>query len=382
MKPPNLILLSLKECRWDTPGFAGYAAARTANLNALATHGLCYTQGLVSELEPERNLLRLLGEGSLSLSSTASAAGYDTMAAGHFPSGSPAGFERVEACAPALADLNSLSLRAAFGATRSSLSEVEHPVAQCGNHAVRLLRTASEPFFMMISFPAPGVLLDPPAPWDRMFDAGMLSLPEGFQLPARIAAGEPGGLDFSQMTEPRFRKALACYHGLLAFIDHQIGRILATLASRAVGHTMFAMTASGGHYLGQHGRTAREANPAPWEALIRVPMVLAGATTVGPPATLSSPVCTDDFRQALATLLRGEKLPHELSDTAFASSAPRIWEVSPGVRVARRPGAKAWWKDGALQGVYDLDTDPFEYHNLMGTSAGDALAHSLLEGIA
>lgn len=378
MKHPNIILICLHECRWDSLGFSGYAGARTANLNALAAHGLYYPQAVASSMNTDENRARLLGAGEASLAARARAAGYDTMAAGYFPGELEVGdFERVERCSPQPLETDALAIRSAFGAARSHHAETEHPVAQTGDHAVRLLRTASEPFFLAVSYPAPGVVLDPPSPWDRMFDAGGMALPDGFRLPARTGE-EHSGFDFSLMTEPRFRKVLACYHGLLAFMDHQVGRLLATLASRGLGHTTIAVTAAGGHYLGQHGRTAREAAAAPWESLLRVPMILAGATGAAGVTVPHPSVTTESLHRALAALMAAEALPAEMTDTSEdrRNACVRL-HPSAGVELARRADAKAWRRDGVLEGVYDLKADAFEERNLCGSEAGAALAAAL-----
>jgi len=371
MRQPNVILLVLSECRWDSLGFAGGAGSRTANLNALAAHGQQYTQGLVSALEPAQNLSVLLGEGAEALSVVARAAGYDTMAAGDIPAAQAVDFMRHEARAALALDWSSPSVCASFGAVRSAASEAEHPVAHTGDQAIRLLRSASEPFFLVVSFPAPGLLLDPPAPWDRMLDGEELAFPGGFHLPAR-SGEEAGGFQFEKMTEPRFRRVLACYHGLLAFIDYQVGRILATLASRAVGQTTIALTAAGGHYLGQHGRTAREERPAPWESLVRVPWVLAGAAGGGLASTRDLPVCTSDMRAMLAALLGGQAMPVASRGEGVCLS------LGGDLELRRDAAAKAWWRGGALEAVHDLREDPYELRNLANTPEGAELLAGLM----
>lgn len=373
MRQPNVILLVLSECRWDSLGFAGGAGSRTGNLNALAAHGQHFTQALVSALDPARNLSLLLGQGEEALSVVARAAGYDTMAAGDIPGVQASDFMRHEASAALALDWSSPSVCASFGAVRSAASEAEHPVAHTGDLAIRLLRSASEPFFLVVSFPAPGLLLDPPSPWDRMLDGEELPFPGGFRLPARSGV-EAGGFQFEKMTEQRFRRVLACYHGLLAFIDHQVGRILATLASRAMGQTTIALTAAGGHYLGQHGRTARESRPAPWESLVRVPWVLAGAGAAGGglASALDSPVCTSDLRATLAALLGGQAMPVARRAEGVCLS------LGEDLEMRRDAAGKAWWRGGALEAVHDLREDPFEFRNLMHTPEGAELLAGLM----
>jgi arylsulfatase A-like enzyme len=267
-----VVLLLLHEWRWSAAGFLGDVNARTPHLDAIAARGTTASHARVASLDPGENRHALLSR----VGEVATAAGYDTMAAGCFDHRLPAsGYERVSRCEPTPADDTPAHVWTGFGAGRSPLPEGEHPVGRTGGEAVRLLRTAREPFLLAVPFPAPATPLDPPAPWDRLLRPDLLAMPKGFALPAR-AANEAYPVDFETMTEARFRKYLACYHGMLGFIDHQVGRILGTLAARGFGRTVLVATASSGHYLGDEGRTARERDPAPMEALLRVPLLAAG----------------------------------------------------------------------------------------------------------
>lgn len=270
--PPNVVVLLLHEWRWSAAGFLGDVNARTPHLDAIAARGTTAARAYVASLDPDENRYALLSR----LGEVAAASGYDTMAAGNFDHRLPAsGYERVARCPATPVGDAPAHVWTGFGAGRSPLPEGEHPVGRSGGEAVRLLRTAREPFLLAVPFPAPATPLDPPAPWDRLLRPDLLAMPEGFTLPARMA-DEAYPVDFASMTEARFRKYLACYHGMLGFIDHQVGRILGTLAARGFGRTVLVATAASGHYLGEEGRTAPERAPASAEALLRVPLVTAG----------------------------------------------------------------------------------------------------------
>lgn len=271
--PPNVVALCLNEWRHDAAGFAGDPNARTPHMDAIAQRGVIFRHAVVDNLDSvqnRRSLLATLGEA-------ASSNRYDMTAAGWLDPLVCAenGYERIAVTHASPVDSLPAHAWAAFGAARSTLSEQAHPITRCGDEAVRLLRTAREPFLLALPFPAPTTPLDPPAPWDRLLRPDLLALPARFTLPARTEQ-ELWPMDFSTMTEARFRKNMACYYGMLAYIDHQIGRILATLAGRGFGRTVILLTAAGGHYLGEDGRTAREAQPQPCPALMRVPLVVAG----------------------------------------------------------------------------------------------------------
>jgi len=296
--PPNVVVLLLHEWRWSAAGFSGDVNARTPHLDAIAARGMTASNARVPSLDPLENRHALLSR----LGEVATSAGYDTMAAGYFDHRLPAsGYERVSRCEPTPVEDTPAHVWTGFGAGRSPLPEGDHPVGRTGGEAVRLLRTAREPFLLAVPFPAPATPLDPPAPWDRLLRPDLLAMPEGFTLPARMAE-EAYPVDFASMTEARFRKYLACYHGMLGFIDHQVGRILGTLAARGFGRTVLVASAASGHYLGEEGRTAPERAPAPAEALLRVPLVAAGLPGFEPG---DDPFQTED----LAALLCGIMAP-------------------------------------------------------------------------
>jgi arylsulfatase A-like enzyme len=305
---PNLLLLCLREWRHDAAGFAGNTVIRTPNMDAVAAAGWRAEQCRAAALDPEENLRVLLrGEGGQGcIARTAQLDGYDTMAAGW--TGSEElwqGYVRTARCrAPGPMPEGPIAT-AAFGALRAALSEAEHPVGETGDLALQLMRSAVEPFLLTVFFPAPLLPLDPPAPWDRLFDPAHLPLPRGFHLPARTEAEELFGLDFGNMTEQRFRRVLACYYGLMAYIDHQAGRIIGTLGARGMGPAVVVITAAAGHYLGEDGRTAREAAPAPCDALLRLPALVAGAQGL-PAGVGTQPVTTASLHAAMRAILAGE----------------------------------------------------------------------------
>ncbi|HRJ45518.1 MAG TPA: sulfatase-like hydrolase/transferase, partial [Caldilineaceae bacterium] len=153
---------------------------------------------------------------------------------------------------------------------------------------------AGTPFFQWASFfdPHPPYVL--PEPWASMYDPATLDLPshtpgEFDGMPPHFARTQQVAPDFSDYQEPggqsvhgfhshlhteeEMRRSLACYYGMISFIDQEIGRMLDYLeASGLAENTLIVFTTDHGHFLGQHGLIAK--GPFHYEDVIRVPMIV------------------------------------------------------------------------------------------------------------
>ncbi|MDX1681507.1 MAG: sulfatase-like hydrolase/transferase, partial [Phycisphaeraceae bacterium] len=151
-----------------------------------------------------------------------------------------------------------------------------------------------KPFFCWSSFhdPHPPYLV--PEPWASMYDPADMEpgelvdgelddMPEHFRLtqeenPDFSAWREPGGSaihGFRRQIVDRetLQKDMACYYGMVSFMDHEIGRILDTLDEQGVAdNTLIVFTTDHGHFLGQHGLTAK--GPFHYEDLLRLPFLV------------------------------------------------------------------------------------------------------------
>ena len=148
------------------------------------------------------------------------------------------------------------------------------------------------PFFLWASFhdPHPPYLV--PEPWASMYDPAVME-------PGELAPGEhdrnPPHFGLTQQERPDFsgwresgwnnhgfqlhrytRRALqenmAVYYGMVSFMDQQIGRMLDVLDRLGIAeNTLVVFSTDHGHFLGQHGLTAKGAFH--YEDLIRVPFL-------------------------------------------------------------------------------------------------------------
>lgn len=150
----------------------------------------------------------------------------------------------------------------------------------------------SEPFFCWASFqdPHPPYLVS--EPWASMYD------PADVQ-PGRAESGEFATMhpwfaetqrdrpDFSRWAETPYathgfgpqrqddaelRRDIAVYYGMISFVDQAVGRILARLDDVGLADdTLVIFTTDHGHFLGQHGLTAK--GPFHYEDLLRIPFL-------------------------------------------------------------------------------------------------------------
>jgi uncharacterized sulfatase len=69
------------------------------------------------------------------------------------------------------------------------------------------------------------------------------------------------------------RKNIAVYYGMISFMDEQIGRILDRLDELGIADdTLIVFTTDHGHFLGQHGLTAK--GPFHYEDLLKLPFIV------------------------------------------------------------------------------------------------------------
>jgi len=241
---PNLVLITLDTTRADRLGAYGYAAARTPHLDALARRGTrfarCDTAApvtlpahatLLTGLYPPRHGVRDNGTFTLAaaadtLTERLRAAGYDTaavvsaivLARRH---GLDQGFRRYD---------DDLGAGYALG------TEVAERTADAATvAALAALGELRSPFFL----------------WVHYYDPH-----QEYRPPTRFAASGAG--------------PDRLYDGEIAFVDEQIGTLLAELPAS----TVVAVVGDHGEMLGEHGEASH--GLLLYEAARRVPLLLAG----------------------------------------------------------------------------------------------------------
>jgi uncharacterized sulfatase len=196
----------------------------------------------------------------------------------------------------------------------------ERTIADIKRHA-----EAEQSFFTWASFhdPHPPYLV--PEPWASMYDPAEMEpgtllenemelLPEHFRLtqqqnPDFSAYRETphGNHGFhSHLTdEATLRRNMAVYYGMTSFMDQQIGRILDALDKEGLTeNTLVVFTTDHGHFLGQHGLTAKGAFH--YEDLLRLPFITRWPGQI--PASASS-IALQSLVDLAPTFLQAGNIP-------------------------------------------------------------------------
>jgi arylsulfatase A-like enzyme len=283
----------------------------------------------------------------------------------------------------------------------SALPVAWHNSTWIADRAIGWLRESRKhdrPFCTWVSFPDPHHPFDCPEPWSSMYDPKDLPLPkqrtkdlerrpwwhkavlEGtpqLKDPAMIKFRAEGSRVPDQ-TDRQLAEMTANYYGMISFIDHNVGRIVATLSDLGLGEdTLVVYTTDHGELLGNHGLYLK--HPIPYEDLLRVtlvargPGVTAGRVVAEPVSTLDltptfyeyAGVAAQDNLQgrSLRRLLGGEP---ETRDVAYSE-----WHVHPSrcgvglqLRTVRTRTHKCTFDLASGAGeLYDLANDPAEMDN-------------------
>ena len=147
-------------------------------------------------------------------------------------------------------------------------------------------RDPARPLYLVVSFPHPHDPLDPPEPYESMYDPADSVLPsDGFEVndglpwafrqPLTVKTGPFG--PSRPRSERHLRELQALVRGLVRQIDDSIGRLLAAIDP---GRTVVGFTSDHGDYGGHRG-LLRKVPWIPFEDLWRVPLVVAAPDMVG-----------------------------------------------------------------------------------------------------
>ncbi len=425
MARPNVILILADQHRWDCTGYAGNPDVRTPNLDALAAHGVVFSQAVCQYplSVPSRTTILTgkypgthgvlgnrdgLAETETTLPGLLHSAGYHSAWVGkaHFnPTYADYGFDvmrlaeqdgpgryeddyhrwlkeqgaldQVDLWDQVDRDNAPKEYWQTFGALPSNLPEPLHSTTWVGNQAVRFLQIAREPFFLAIGFIKPHHPFDPPAPWHRLYNPKALRLPGGWCLPVPEDDARFGGyFDPDLMTEEKFRRVLAYYYACISQMDKQIGRVLATLTARGYTNNRFVYCADHGDYMGHHGLILKGGARA-YDPLIRVPLIMAGTPGQrrgekdNSPAQLTDvmPTLLDSVGLDVPDDVDGMSLVPELMERGLPRRAQAYAEGPHDTRLVRGTRYKLIESaEDVLRGLYDLKEDPHEFHNLYGSA--------------
>ncbi len=356
---PSVLLVSLDTVRADHLGCYGHAAARTPNLDALAKRGVRFERAyahtpytlpshatLLTGLYPGAHGVHVNFQGAIAAESTPIAEslaklGYRTAA--FVASGV---LDRRFGLARGFGLYDDLS-----GRPVSPSEQVERPGNEVADAAIAWLsKTDRVPFFAWVHFYDAH---DPYAP------------PEGFR----------------DLADP--------YDGEIAFVDAQVGRLLAALERAGrLANTFVVVVADHGEAFGEHGEEGH--GLLVYDSTMHVPLIVAGPSQVRGGAVAADPVGLVDVAPTLLELLRlpaskdaeGTSFAAELRGETAARSPLWIESEYPLRSFGWAPlygvVSGAWkYVQAPTEELFDLGQDPREETN---RSASDAEVRARLAG--
>ncbi len=178
-----------------------------------------------------------------------------------------------------------------FSATRrtqTDWSPIDLPDAAMSDYKIadwavkELDKKHDKPFFMAVGFVRPHVPWYVPQKWFDMFDD------ERIEVPAYLANDLDDVPEISRelhdipampvtdwlIKEKKWKSMVKSYLASMAFVDHQLGKVLDKLETSAYkDNTLIILWSDHGYHLGEKGRTAKHSL---WERATHVPLIFAG----------------------------------------------------------------------------------------------------------
>jgi arylsulfatase len=453
---PDLILVMTDQQRHDNVGYAPGSTFDTPNLDGLAGRGVVFDTaysgstvcvpsrislltGLGAHRVPRSDGL-YLPEGHWTVARELAAAGYQTaiVGKGHFrPMRGDYGFETMRMCEHLygadlttdaagrpelvgggddyhrwLVERGSVDHRLAARGPRSAdgssavagsagprfpLDLAAHPTSWVEREALEVLarRDPDRPLYLVVSFPHPHDPLDPPEPYESMYDPTDSVLPtDGFEVNDGLpwAFREPLTVQTGPFrpsrapSEGHLRSLQALVRGLVRQIDDALGRILTAVD---LDRSVVCFTSDHGDYGGHRGML-RKVPWIPFDDLWRVPLVLSAPDAAGGRRSAGMVQNLDWVTTALdyagvpfdPEVFESRSLRPALTDPAWRPDPdrPLLGGVADGWPTIRLGHLKLITRAHfTLPGraLFDLDADPGEQVDLADDAAQAGVADEL-----
>ena len=416
---PNVLVIVMDTVRADHLSLYGYERDTSPNLKALAQDSVVYTRAqsaaditLTSHAslftgmypswhgayckEPDAAYGRPVQKDVPTLAELLRAQGYTTLGVAanlymRSAFGLDRGFQefRIERPVPLLSDENRCQLRrqmrrllnlaidtAQFDRLNSNAEEIDDQFLTTLDD--RLQAAGQAPFFGFINYMDAHFPYIPPSPWDRKFPGKSSTLSKDTLEADQyvIAKGETIPAEYQPY-------CISQYDGGIAFIDAQIGRIVAGLKQRGLyDNTMIVVTSDHGEAFGERHNV--EHGNSPYQNLLHVALLVKypkGAHTgrVESPVSLIdvAPTVLQQTGAAVPGTMQGRSLldasgPAQIFSETFHCQV--IQSVACDGCGARAVVAWPYKYIAFLQGrrqLFNIESDPNENRELSGTMAAE-----------
>lgn len=293
----------------------------------------------------------------------------------------------------------------------SALPAAWHNSTWVGDRTIEFLRAnRDDRFFVWVSFPDPHHPFDAPDPWSRMHHPDEVDLPSYRtkdldrrpwwhraslesvpQTSKKFRHVRESYSRIPEQTDRQLRDIIANYYGMISLIDHNVGRIMASLQRLGLADdTVVIYSTDHGDWLGDHGLILK--GPMNYEGLLRVgclvqgPGVPAGRVVDDPVSTIDLAATVLDTMGATPRMeMHSRSLAPLIMGTGSRDFAYNEWAVNASrcgvaldLRLARTKTHKLTLETVSGGGeLYDLMNDPHEMDNLFDDAGARAVRKEL-----
>ncbi|MDQ3655286.1 MAG: sulfatase-like hydrolase/transferase [Chloroflexota bacterium] len=254
-----------------------------------------------------------------------------------------------------------------------------------GEAAIRFIEQDHEdPFLLYVAFTAPHDPRTPPRGWE--VDPAEVELPPNFLPEHPFDNGEMAVRDELLAGKPRseaeVRQHIADYYGMIAHLDHTVGRIVSAIEANGLADdTVVIYTGDHGLAVGQHGLMGKQNL---YEHSLRIPLVLAGPGV--PRGVVSDELVWHGDTTATIRAVAGIEPDPEAEGRSLIGVDGRIRAGRDSFGAAYMYGQRTFWEgrhkliayQAAPDGnpgnatspgsdhvqLFDLEADPWEMTNL------------------
>lgn len=241
---------------------------------------------------------------------------------------------------------------------------------------MQYLRAHSDDRFLCVSG-----FYSPHSPWVApqrfldMYDPADLSIPD---YPAHLEerrdglTRDPNDPSWADFSDEELRRVRQGYYAMVSEVDHWVGEILDTLESLGIlDDTVVVFTSDHGEDLGQHLQYGKDF-PG-WDSISRVPMLVHWPDGIANPGREERgltelvdllPTLLEAAGIPVPSDLQGQSLLPALADEDYDGREVALMEHCDGRAIRTDRYRYAIEPDGTER-LYDLDTDPEEFHDVL-----------------